>query len=279
MTDVFFKAIMKATKDQGASLAVALADGADVNAIVDGDTPLMFALRLARRSPVAISMLLSAGADVDVEVGGLSAAYIAIANHDDELLRILLAAGADASARVRGDDDAVQALSLLVHACVNRSWKCASLLLSAGAVVEPNSGDLLRQFHSFPFDETDTMMWKAIQINPLVGKREIELVGFGQCRRRLFEVCVGLQENHFPAPVLIEIVESACEPFARQLPYFYLWNAVTAVLHFHQREHVPFQPPFEGFDFDFLIEEARVERLRVLTECVCELNEVKKDEP
>jgi hypothetical protein len=44
-----------------------------------------------------------------------------------------------------------------------------------------------------------------------------------------------MQQLEIPAPQLIEIVTEACAPFAAQLPYHYLWDAVVLVKHYHSR--------------------------------------------
>jgi hypothetical protein len=66
-------------------------------------------------------------------------------------------------------------------------------------------------------------------------KKRIEKFGFAVIRSRVLEICIALQQLALPAPQLIEIVTQACAPFAAQLPYHYLWDAVVLVKHFHRR--------------------------------------------
>jgi hypothetical protein len=67
-------------------------------------------------------------------------------------------------------------------------------------------------------------------------KKRIERAGFAAIRARVLEICVALQSLEMPAPQLIEIVTHACAPFAAQLPYHYLWDAVVLVKHFRSRK-------------------------------------------
>ena len=69
-------------------------------------------------------------------------------------------------------------------------------------------------------------------------KKQIEMAGFAAIRSRVLEICVALQTMYLPAPQLIEIVTASCEPFASQLPYHYLWDAVVLIKHFHERSSV-----------------------------------------
>ena len=64
-------------------------------------------------------------------------------------------------------------------------------------------------------------------------KKRIEQFGFAAIRARVLEICIAMQQLEIPAPQLIEIVTQACAPFAAQLPYHYLWDAVVLVKHYH----------------------------------------------
>jgi hypothetical protein len=75
-----------------------------------------------------------------------------------------------------------------------------------------------------------------IQIQVPAAKKRIEKFGFAAIRARVLEICVALQDIAMPAPQLIEIVTHACAPFAAQLPYHYLWDAVVLVKHFRDRK-------------------------------------------
>jgi hypothetical protein len=68
-----------------------------------------------------------------------------------------------------------------------------------------------------------------------VAKKRIELAGFAAIRARVLEISNAMQQLEIPAPQLIEIVTAACAPFAAQLPYHYLWDAVVLVKHYHSR--------------------------------------------
>ena len=67
-------------------------------------------------------------------------------------------------------------------------------------------------------------------------KKSIALAGFTAIRERALDICVGMQPLELPAPQQIEILAHACEPFARLLPYHYLWDLAVRVKHFHERQ-------------------------------------------
>jgi hypothetical protein len=67
-------------------------------------------------------------------------------------------------------------------------------------------------------------------------KKRIERAGFAAICARVLEICIALQDMEMPAPQLIEIVTHTCTPFAAQLPYHYLWDAVVLVKHFRSRK-------------------------------------------
>jgi tetratricopeptide (TPR) repeat protein len=209
--------LCRAVESGSASLvATLLANGASVDEIDVAPprlTPLMIACR-DRRHEIA-AMLLSAGADVDKVVFDNSALSLACADYNRDVLATLLSAGASVDAAL---------LSFAVHC---DDFVTATLLLAAGA--QWTSSMRLR-------DPCDIDAWVALVNNPQLAKKEIDLVGFRACAPRIFEICVGLADLNLPAPLVTSVIEEACAPFALMLPYYFLWNAVTACKHF-QRPH------------------------------------------
>jgi hypothetical protein len=61
--------------------------------------------------------------------------------------------------------------------------------------------------------------------HPTIAAKELQLAGFVPCRRRAFEICVGLHDLELPAPLLIAIVQIDCEPFSLPLPYHLFWRS------------------------------------------------------
>jgi hypothetical protein len=55
-----------------------------------------------------------------------------------------------------------------------------------------------------------------------------------ECRERLTEICIGLQDLELPAWVTLQILDAA-RPWST-LPLHKEWDLVCAVKHFHQRQ-------------------------------------------
>jgi hypothetical protein len=58
-----------------------------------------------------------------------------------------------------------------------------------------------------------------------------------ECRERLTEICIGLQEMALPAWITVQILDAA-RPWST-LPLHSKWNLVCAVKHFHDRRVLP----------------------------------------
>jgi hypothetical protein len=154
----------------------------------------------------AATALICAGADVDIQWNGESLLRsVAQRWRSADNVLLLLAAGATTAG--------VTALD-----CCDRN--VMALMMAAGAVwteLEIERGEDPRSF------------------DVPTAKKRIEQFGFAAIRSRVLEICIALQSLEIPAPQLIEIVTQACAPFAAQLPYHYLWDAVVLVKHYHRR--------------------------------------------
>jgi ankyrin repeat protein len=196
--------------------------GVDVNTKPSrGFTALQWAV--LENSPETVSFLLRAGAK-QTEVIDL------VMDPDDEtkecgrhVLGLLLAAGA----LLEEDDDLHEVF--LLDSLTHGDFAAAALLLAAGASLECA---LRRHVDDIP-------MLCALGKHRKIAAKELELVGFGEVRERLLEICVGLHDADLPTPILTLIVEFACEPFASRLPYHYLWDSVVTIRHFRVRRHAP----------------------------------------
>ncbi len=219
-------------RKSNADMIKVILDSSDVDVNTEptrGLTALHWAV--IRNSSATVSFLLRAGATPTKE-----ALDIAIQDEDEDededekkdhcrrhVLGLLLAAGVS-----REDDDELLE-SCLVYALICDNYTAAALLLAAGAPWE------IPSLHRF----TDSAMVCALATHRTIAAKELELVGFGEIRDRLLEICVGLHDADLPTPILTLIVEFACEPFASRLPYHYLWDSVVAIRHFRMRRHAP----------------------------------------
>jgi serine/threonine-protein phosphatase 6 regulatory ankyrin repeat subunit B len=199
----------------------------------DGKTALWVALDCdepeVRKAAIA---LICGGADVDFQCNGVSLLRSVAQRSADNVL-LLLAAGAT-TAGVSAVD------------CCDRD---VMALMMAGGVVwtELEIEQAIRRFGEDDDDNSDSddngddgderfMVTLAEILNQVpAAKKRIERAGFAAIRARVLEISNAMQQLEIPAPQLIEIVTQACAPFAAQLPYHYLWDAVVLVKHFHSR--------------------------------------------
>jgi ankyrin repeat protein len=218
------------------TLLARLSRPANVDALgSSGKTALWMALDCdvpEAREREAATALICAGADVDFQWNGESLLRSA-AQRSAENVLLLLAAGA-ATVGVSAVD------------CCNRD---VMALMMAGGVVwtELEIEQAIRHFDEDSDDDNDSddsddnrderFMETLAEILSQVpaAKKRIERARFAAIRARVLEISNAMQQLEIPAPQLIEIVTQACAPFAAQLPYHYLWDAVVLVKHFHSQ--------------------------------------------
>jgi ankyrin repeat protein len=216
------------------TLLARLSRHANVDALSSsGKTALWVALESDEpEAREAATALICAGADVDFQWNGVSLLRSVAESSADNVL-LLLAAGA-ATVGVSAVD------------CCDRD---VMALMMAGGVVwnELEIEQAIRRFGEDSDDGNDSddsddnrderFMETLAEILSQVpaGKKRIEQAGFAAIRARVLEISNAMQQLEIPAPQLIEIVTEACVPFAAQLPYHYLWDAVVLVKHYHIR--------------------------------------------
>jgi tetratricopeptide (TPR) repeat protein len=221
-------------------------------------TPLCFAI--VQRSHELVFELLRAGADVDLLLpSGARPLSQAILTQDADMVALLLAAGADPNlAATCHQFDLVfdEPTTPLFDAVLLGLLEIGHLLVSSGAVW---SARLTTCISSSDGAEP----WFAILANASAAKREVDLLGFQLVRPRALQIACGLQDLKLPAPIVALVIECACEPFAANLPYHFLWDTVVAAKHFHTRPRVPLAVDAPARDH---VEAARGERIRIVTE-------------
>lgn len=191
-----------------------LDSGADANLCDSMGISPMFRAVVAG-SEIGLRCFLLAGAHTDPTL------YYAAFYNKATSMALLLASGADHS--IAGEDGVLP----LTEAVIAGSDACALLLLAAGA---PLTGAVLDAVQ--PPSQRGKWIDLAANERALAdGKRTIVLAGLHAIRWRALEILAALQELALPAPLLVEIVEHACAPFASNLPYHCLWNLVVCVKH------------------------------------------------
>jgi cytohesin len=245
--------------------------GADVMADVSGRLPLTVAADRGQWSLVTLLTRLSRHANVDaLSSRGKTALWLAL-EHDEpearEAATDLIRAGADVdfqwrwsgtsllrSVAWRSADNVLLLLAAGAATADVSAFDCCNrdvmVLMMAGGVVwtELEIEQAIRRFgygniivddddNNIDDDIDEWCMETLAQILSQVpaAKKRIEQAGFAAIRARVLEICIALQSLEIPAPQLIEIVTQACAPFAAQLPYHYLWDAVVLVKHYHRR--------------------------------------------
>lgn len=192
--------------------------GADVNqrgSSNSGKLPLYTAIQC--QCEALVTCLLLAGADPEAECRGSTPLHAAVARSLPRVVALLLAAGADPSAT-----STLSAVPPLLQAVQVRDSDSALLLLAAGARLRESAAHC-----RLLACDADALA---------VAQKQILSTGFRAIRWRLVEICVAVHELWLPAPLLVEIVECACAPFATNLPFHCLWDAVVCVKHFHERQ-------------------------------------------
>jgi hypothetical protein len=163
-----------------------------------------------------LSLLLAAGA--------ATAGVSAVDCGDRETMTLMLAGGVEWTSRemeaIRFDEDSYDSGACNSDDFIDNSDELIELAL--------------RQWGYKIYDSERALAKIRSQVP--AAKKRIERAGFAAICARVLEICVALQEIEMPAPQLIEIVTHACAPFAAQLPYHYLWDAVVLVKHFRSRK-------------------------------------------
>jgi hypothetical protein len=189
----------------------------------------------------AATALICAGADLDFQWNGDSLLrFVAQRWRSAENVLLLLAAGAT---------------TVGVSAVDCRDRDVMALMMAAGVVwTELEIEQVIRRFVDDSDDDNDSddsddsdddsddnrderfmVMLAEILSQVPAAKKRIERAGFAAIRARVLEISNAMQQLEIPALQLIEIVTAACAPFAAQLPYHYLWDAVVLVKHYHSR--------------------------------------------
>jgi hypothetical protein len=120
--------------------------------------------------------------------------------------------------------------SPLQIAVYNKNQLAVSLLFAAGAdsLVVTNDRKTL-------FNLATEVRWTGA-FETATSERTVQLAGFGAIRARATEICVALQDLELDATRLSEIVIQSCTPFAERLEFHFIWDLVTTVKHFKERQ-------------------------------------------
>jgi ankyrin repeat protein len=189
----------------------------DIDAVGGPDlcTPLLVAVK-ARARPSIVRRLLRCGAFIDaVDKNGRGALHFAVHGVDINLIQ-LLQEGAAVDVI-----DTEQHKSPCQLACEMENVHLVRLLLAAGDV----------DVHRFLGSQA-----ARDKFNVACNAASITKAGFGAIWRRATEICVALHDLDLDAMRLHEIVTHACTPFARRLPFHWIWKLVTKVRHFHDKK-------------------------------------------
>jgi ankyrin repeat protein len=259
-------ALVRAMIGDSADVVEALLQaGADVNkADASGRLPLTVAANHSRWSNVTLLVRSNRIANVDaLGSSGKTALWMALDEPEESYLAeareaatALICAGADVdfqwigvsllrSGTQRWISDVLLLLSagattVGVSAADCRNCDVMALMMAGGAVWTDLEIEraILHFVDDDDIDNIDERLVTPAEILSQVpaAKKWIEQFGFARIRARVFEICIALQSLAVPAPQLIEIVTAACVPFAAQLPYHYLWDAVVLVKHYKTSE-------------------------------------------
>jgi ankyrin repeat protein len=199
----------------------------DCGVALDIETPSLHAqscsyIAIMEGNEAALRLFLLAGADVN------DLLRAAVAFDKFECLMLLLAAGADVTARDRRGRTAC-------HLTVNSAEKMPKMrflhaMLAFDASLDDEDGDgcTPRQFLA-----ERGMTVDPEQVDFMRG--EIAKVRLDFVRNRAMEVCIGLQSLRLDALQLCEVLQHACGPLARFTAFHQWWKIATTVKHFTSR--------------------------------------------
>jgi ankyrin repeat protein len=225
-----------------------------------GQTPLHIAAR-RDASLAVLSKLVECGVDLEARVRDSKSATcsnFAIAIGNADALRLFLVMGAN----VNGLSDGVGG-HLLHDSIYSLNYECMILLLAAGADVtardaggrtacclaaQLGTGPTMPFVHAMLAAGADLDAENVYGNTPRqclaehqvtvdheqveLANREIAKVRLDFVRYRAMEVCIGLQSLQLDALQLSEILQLACGPLARLIAFHQWWKIATTVKHF-----------------------------------------------
>ncbi|HZK08997.1 MAG TPA: ankyrin repeat domain-containing protein [Bacteroidales bacterium] len=109
------------------TLAAFLADGGDVNAILDGQKKTLLNYSIKYKNSPAVKFLLGNDVNVDLISDGKTPLMFAVKSRDCQMMNLLLRAGADIESTAKRKNTA------LIFAVTNRSMPCVQMLVENGA--------------------------------------------------------------------------------------------------------------------------------------------------
>jgi ankyrin repeat protein len=233
-------------------MTVLLDAGASLHGRDDGGSIVEPALveAASKSNLAAMELLLARGANVD---GGffLTPIAVAFANAAADVCRFLLERGADPSVVGSQGSDVVHlafrnsCLPLAVAACVpsmsTLSWVTseyshtvdADYLAAAKLALAAADASTLRALPHPAAPQLRQFCDDDVQLSPL--RRSVARLRLDLVRKRVLQVCVGLQDMALPAFLSLLIVQHACPTLKRCVPLHLQWKLVTTIKHFKQQ--------------------------------------------
>jgi ankyrin repeat protein len=200
-------------------------DGADPNSV---NTTFCHAAAKNRNARVVMS-LIAAGADLfAADLHKRVPFHTALLAQNVDVVRAFLALGVDFPLRDRHN---TQFQMCAQGTAVGDSLECAYLLLATGYTMTENDLKHLWEPHRPQWEIAVRDEARIAAAKASIKKQRVDFI-----RWRAMEVCVGLQSMQINALQLCEILERACAPFGRLVPFHTLWNIATTVRHFRQRQ-------------------------------------------
>jgi ankyrin repeat protein len=247
-------ACIRALVDRGVAIAQLRGGVHEFTPLHHVATAIGFKLDLA-----VLDMLVACGVDVNARDSlGDMCCHIAAAKSNYPMLRWLVE-------RAELEERNQRGRTPLMEACLHSTAAAVQLLLAAGASVESSCFDgssmahlVLNRVSVLPLhallaagadvdvkNQAGVTVRRIMQYRNLIvqssevevarqsiAKLQLELV-----RRRALQVCIGLQSRHLDALQMSEILQHACERFARAspIPFHVWWQIATTVKHFHKQ--------------------------------------------
>jgi hypothetical protein len=201
--------------------------GIDVNEIYLRETHLHFACFLGSMSVVKI--FIEAGANINaIDVFGRTPLFVAVViSGASDIVKFLIDKGADVN---HCDHHGSTASHSAVWSPFYSSTYNLSLLIAAGADIS-----ISNKYGKTPRNLAK-IYWSLKDFDASCSHKVVQLTGFRAIRKRAMEICIAMYDLDLDALRMSEIVIVACAPFAEHLEFHYIWDLVTTVKHFHQRQ-------------------------------------------
>jgi ankyrin repeat protein len=214
-----------ATRNRGdfAVLRKLIDCGVDVEAL-DSRLSTCSSFAITSNYADALRLFLQAGADANGADGGAILLHRSVAWKRLPCMILLLAAGADVTAR-----DANGRTACHLAATKSEPMSFVHAMVAAGADLDAADDNDQTPRQCLAEHQLTVDPERVEAARQKIAKMRLDFV-----RHRALQICTGLQSLQLDALQVCEILQLACGPLARLIAFHQWWKIATTVKHFHQ---------------------------------------------